>query len=255
MNTPHYSVEALYTCLNRQRVATFEEISENLGDPSRATVFRLFDQSEVLSSYSHRGKYYTLRSIPRFDAQGLWEYDTVQFSRFGNLLQTLKTFVERSECGCSARQLQDQLGVETKHALVRLVRREEVQRIRLHATYVYFSANAVQSREQQKARRQQQAELPSALLGPKARLALDEAKAALLLFWATLDERQRRLYAGLESTKVGHGGDQYIAELFGIERHTVARGREELLRSDHGTDQIRKAGAGRQPVEKKRLKS
>jgi hypothetical protein len=30
---------------------------------------------------------------------------------------------------------------------------------------------------------------------------------AIVVFYSLLDERQRRLYAGLEATKIGHGGD------------------------------------------------
>ena len=90
------------------------------------------------------------------------------------------------------------------------------------------------------------------LLSPTA---VEEAKAALLLFWATLDEQQRRLYAGLESARLGYGGDQYVAELFGIERHTVARGRDELIRSEPPSNHVREPGAGRPSAEKKRPKS
>ncbi len=93
------------------------------------------------------------------------------------------------------------------------------------------------------------------MLGPKARLAVEEAKAALLLFWATLDERQRRLYAGLESAKIGHGGDEHVAQLFGIDRHTVTRGREELQEGSQGSEGVRRGGGGRVRVEKKRPKS
>src|SRR6266481_970445 len=39
----------------------------------------------------------------------------------------------------------------------------------------------------------------------------DELKAAILLFYSLLDEQQRRLYAGLESFKLGHGGDRQLA--------------------------------------------
>jgi hypothetical protein len=35
----------------------------------------------------------------------------------------------------------------------------------------------------------------------------EELKAAILLFYSLLDEQQRRLFAGLESIKLGHGGD------------------------------------------------
>jgi len=81
----------------------------------------------------------------------------------------------------------------------------------------------------------------------------DATKAALLLFFSTLDEHQRRLYAGLEALRVGHGGDQWIASLTGLDVHTVARGRRELCAHDlEPLDAIRHRGAGRPMVEKKR---
>ena len=78
----------------------------------------------------------------------------------------------------------------------------------------------------------------------------------LLLFCSMLDERQRRLYAGLESLKLGHGGDAYIAALLGLDPHTVAKGRKELINGElSASDNIRVKGAGRPLQEKKRLKS
>ena len=61
-------------------------------------------------------------------------------------------------------------------------------------------------------------------------------------------EKQRRLYAGLESFKLGHGGDRRIAEFLGLDVHTVARGRRELFRGDVQQEGVRKKGAGRKAV-------
>jgi hypothetical protein len=82
----------------------------------------------------------------------------------------------------------------------------------------------------------------------------DQLRAAIILFWSLLDEQQRRLYAGLESLKLGSGGDQQIADFLQLDPHTVAKGRRQLLAQDVRVDRIRKAGAGRKPVEKKRPK-
>ena len=82
----------------------------------------------------------------------------------------------------------------------------------------------------------------------------DELKAALVLFFSLLDERQRRLYAGLESLKLGHGGDRRIAELLGLDPGTVARGRTQLLTQDVDRERVRREGGGRPPAEKKRRK-
>ena len=83
----------------------------------------------------------------------------------------------------------------------------------------------------------------------------DETKAAIILFFSTLDERQRRLYAGLESLRLGHGGDSRIAGLTGLDVHTIAKGRSELLERDVQLERIRRPGAGRPSLEKKHRKS
>ena len=71
-----------------------------------------------------------------------------------------------------------------------------------------------------------------------------------MLFYSLLDERQRRLYAGLEAMKIGHGGDAQVAELLGIDPGTVARGRRELLAGDIEPGRVRRAGR-REALDKK----
>ena len=46
-----------------------------------------------------------------------------------------------------------------------------------------------------------------------------------------------------------------MAEILGLDVSTVARGRRELLEHDVNVERVRKAGAGRKAVEKKRQKS
>jgi len=65
-----------------------------------------------------------------------------------------------------------------------------------------------------------------------------------------LDEHQRRLYAGLESKKLGYGGDQQLALITGMDVETIAKGRHELEQAEP-TDRIRAPGGGRIRVEKK----
>jgi hypothetical protein len=82
----------------------------------------------------------------------------------------------------------------------------------------------------------------------------DELKTAILLFYSLLDEQQRRLYAGLESIKLGRGGDTLLADFLALEPHTVARGRQQLLNQDVASDRTRRQGGGRVSTEKKRPK-
>ncbi len=86
----------------------------------------------------------------------------------------------------------------------------------------------------------------------------DEVKAAIILFYSMLDERQRRVYAGLESLKLGHGGDRQLGEWLDLGPHTVAQGRRELLEAASLTPtayRVRRPGGGRPTLEKKRHRS
>lgn len=254
MKTPKYHLTVLKEFLSKHRVATMEQIRAALGDPARCTVFRKLAELEALNSYSHRGKYYTLRSIARFTAQGLWCFRSVCFSRFGNLLETAEAFVHRSDGGYSAGELKEVLGVKTKHALTQLVRDDQLQREKIGASYIYFSRDKRTARRQRGTRNAHAATSSAALIVSNPDLAIDEAKATILLFSSMLNEKQRRLYAGLESLKLGHGGDAHIASLLGMDSHTVSRGRQELINADCGGDTVRVSGGGRLSQEKKRLK-
>lgn len=77
------------------------------------------------------------------------------------------------------------------------------------------------------------------------------------LLVSRLDEQQRRWFVALESQRIGHGGDRLLSLITGMHVRTIRRGREELQRSliDVPKGRIRRAGAGRPPVEKKVLKS
>jgi hypothetical protein len=68
-----------------------------------------------------------------------------------------------------------------------------------------------------------------------------------------LDEQQRRWFAGLESKKIGYGGDTSVACITGLHVDTIRRGREELDAglANRPSDRVRQPGAGRPPVKKK----
>jgi len=255
MNKAKYSIQAIEKFLKHHKIATFEQLKAALGNPARCTIFRKLAELEYLSSYSHRGKYYTLRSIAQFGAMGLWNYRSVWFSRFGNLLDTAEALVHQSEVGYTAAELKEVLHVKTKHALTQLVRSDRVQREQFDSIYVYLSGEDHIADQQRRARKVHTKRSSASLMVVNPDLAAEEAKATVLLFSSMLNERQRRLYAGLESLKLGHGGDAYIAALLGMDPHTVARGRQELIDGDLSRDRIRAEGGGRLPQEKKRPKS
>jgi len=71
---------------------------------------------------------------------------------------------------------------------------------------------------------------------------------------AELDERSRRLFAGLLARQLGHCGIQQVAEITGLSCKTIRRGlRESELGQAESSDRVRRPGGGRKRVEKKRL--
>jgi hypothetical protein len=55
---------------------------------------------------------------------------------------------------------------------------------------------------------------------------------AMQFTFASLNERQRRLFAATESLKLGHGGIVYLAALLGCHRRTIERGLTELRHAE-----------------------
>jgi hypothetical protein len=250
MRTPSFLPDQLRTFLRAKKIATLPELKQALGTTVDTTVFRKLKELSYRSSYSHRGRYYTLAEIPQFDSLGLWSVHSVWFSRWGTLVTTVETLVNAAPQGYFANELQQILHVEVKDALLQLVEQRRLARQQVTGWFLYCSPDAAVRRRQVLAR-QALSPIPGS---SAAEVSPEELKASLVLFSSLLDEQQRRLYAGLESLKFGRGGDQKLAELLQLDPHTVARGRKQLLAQEVEWDRIRKPGAGRKPVEKKRPK-
>ncbi len=238
-----YQAENLRKLLLKQRIATIEELKAVLGTGTDLTVLRKLKELKYYTSYSHRGRYYTLEEIARFDELGLWSFDVVRFSRHGTLIRTVEVLVETSEAGYFTFELESILKVSVKDALRKLYEENRLHREKVGNRWLYCSKDPHRLKKQLEYRADEEGELETGFFP-------DELKAAIVLFFSLLDERKRRLYAGLESLKWGHGGDRKIANLLGLDEKTVARGRRELLDQDLDYDGIRKPGGGRRPLKK-----
>jgi hypothetical protein len=255
MRTERYPARDLIKLFKQHTIATMGQLKEALGTEAEATVFRKLAELSYRTSYSHRGGYYTLDTIPVYDEWGLWSFRSVWFSKRGTLLSTAAQLVDESEAGFSVAELESILHVEAKGALLKLVVKERIGREKFGGRNVYYSRSSAKRKQQLAARRVWESE--TRLGGPLVEAAVmpNDLKAAIVLFFSLLDEKQRRLYAGLESLKMGHGGERQIADLLGLDAGTVARGRRELLARDVEVERVRKAGGGRKPLEKKRRRS
>jgi hypothetical protein len=250
MRPTSFDPQILRKYLLRHKIAPLPELKQILGTTANLTVFRKLKLLDYLSSYTHRGRYYALRESVRFDDAGLWSFESVWFSRHGTLVATIESFVNQALNGWFADELADALHVEVQDPLHDLVRVGRLRRIEVNGRFLYTAADSKQSRDQIRARQTVSA-VPLVADASALQVSPEELKAAILLFYSLLDEQQRRLFAGLESIKLGHGGDTTLAAFLGLDPHTVARGRQQLLDQNVMLGRSRHSGGGRKPVEKK----
>jgi hypothetical protein len=253
MRPPAFSSVSLRKLLLHDKIATLPDLKRALGTDVDLTVFRKLKELNYLTSYSHRGRFYTLREIARFGADGLWSCEPAWFSRYGTLRSTAEVFIRSSEAGYFAEELSQLLHVEVQDVLHQLVQQNRITRELVSGLFLYTSIDPATRQRQRLTRRSNQA-VPTVIDASRLEVSPNEMKAAIILFYSLLDEQQRRLYAGLESIKLGHGGDSLLAEFLGLDPRTVARGRRQLLDQDVQVGQIRQPGAGHKAVGKKRPK-
>ncbi len=244
-----YAAERLRIAFQSAKVMTMDLILEVLGSPTRMTAFRKLAALDYRASYSHGGRYYTLNDIAKYDAHGLWRFDDAHFSMHGCLLDTVEHLVNASAEGCFARELNALVQVGVHNALAKLYQGGRLNREQFGGEFLYISAVIGQRQLQRREQRLIQAAEPSPQSDPAFGQVTAEHFHALL---NALNEKQRRLYLGFESLKLGHGGDVRIARISGINVKTIARGRIELESGQFTMDRIRAAGAGRPSVKKNR---
>ena len=233
MRPTEFSADTISALLRKQTIATLPEVMAALGPrASRRTAFRKLKDLDARTSYSHRGGYYTLDALADFDEHGLWSFAGVRFSRAGTLIATAESFVNHAEAGHFVDELDNLLAVGTQDPLRKLVGDARLTRHKLAGQFLYCAVDRAQQTHQLRARRLLQATPGLVRPLPEADLMPEELRAAIVLFASLLDERQRRLFAGLEALKCGWGGDRRIARLLGIDPSTVAAGRRQLVERD-----------------------
>jgi hypothetical protein len=119
-------------------------------DYSVPSVRRFLSQTGYYSSFTHNGKWYTLRSIPRFSRDGLWFYRNIGFSKAGSLTNTLIDLTSQSPAGMTAEMLGDKLRCRCHTILVQLCRRGKLQREKGGRSHVYLAADPHTAKDQRR---------------------------------------------------------------------------------------------------------
>ena len=145
-----------------QKVGTIDELADLL-QCSVSTARRRLKLWKAHTSFNRNGRYYVLPDVARFDADGLWRYRGVGFSRYGNLTQTVVGLVSNCPAGLRAAELRNLLGLEPRSFLSAFRDHPALRRERHRGRFVYFAAQEEIFREQRRRRMAMSpvAEMPS----------------------------------------------------------------------------------------------
>lgn len=121
------------------KIITIEQLVRFL-QCSAITARRRLKKWQTYTSVNKNGRYYTLPQIPVFDQNGLWRYQTVLFSKHGNLKQTIVELITDSKSGLSAVELADIIGFAPNSSFLSQIKDAAgVRREKHQGRFIYFS--------------------------------------------------------------------------------------------------------------------
>lgn len=172
MPPPSLPTKRLKKLFQRRKCWMLADLAQTL-DYALITVRRFLKQIGYFRSYSQNGKWYTLRSSPEFNREGIWHHRGIGFSKHGSLTATISFLVGRSSAGLSARELAQKLQHPCHAVLTILHKAGALDRVKVQGEFRYLSTAEPINRQQ----RQQAA----AASPPSAATSLSTQSAVLLL--------------------------------------------------------------------------
>lgn len=123
-----------------KKVQTVTDLSEIL-QCSLITVRRRLREWDTCTSYNKNGRYYTLRSIPTFDKNGIWRYRDIYFSKYGTLKNTVIALAAKSKQGLDHAELSQIIGLNPKCFMARYKELPGLKKERYEKHIIYFSSD------------------------------------------------------------------------------------------------------------------
>jgi transposase len=160
-------LDQLKQLFNQRPCWTLKELSQKLGY-APGTIWRFLKLAGYFRSYTHNGKWYTLRNVPHFNRDGLWWHQDIGFSRQSNLIATIEHLLARSSTGFSTTELEAQLRHPCQTVLSHLHQGGRLLRIKTEGVFRYLATQPKLQKRQRLQIEAQQAAQPSPALSAQA---------------------------------------------------------------------------------------
>ena len=144
-------LRSVLNSLENMKVFTLERLVSSLSCSIPTARLKL-KQWGAYTSYNQNGRYYTMSTVPCFDNNGLWHYEDIYFSRYGNLKNTIVQLVGKSPCGLTGKEIGALVRLDPRSFLHHFRNAGGIQREKPEGVYVYFSDNRVTYKQQRESR-------------------------------------------------------------------------------------------------------
>lgn len=113
----------------------------------KRTVQKHLREMNCFTSFTHKRKYLTLPETPKFDENGIWFFDDIGFSRFGDSLDTILALIKNRDEGYMREELEGILRISISKQIQTLLFREKLDRIKLGGRYLYLPGETIKNKK------------------------------------------------------------------------------------------------------------
>jgi len=164
-------LKSVFKVLEHIKVFTLDQLISSLSCSTPTARLKL-KQWQAYRSYNQNGRYYAMPTVPRFDENGLWYYEDISFSNYGNLRNTVVHLINNSPLGLTGNEIGTLVRLPPRSFLHHFRDVAGIHREKREGVYVYFSDDPGRYKEQLQNR--------SRVLIPTGKL-LSDADAVVIL--------------------------------------------------------------------------
>ena len=140
-------LESVFKFLEEEKVFTLDQLVSSLSCSTPTARLKL-KQWQAYTSYNQNGRYYTMPTVPRFDENGLWFYEAISFSKYGNLKNTVVHLINTSPIGLTGNEIGNLVRLPPRSFLHHFRNVAGICREKREGVYVYFSDDVDRYKEQ-----------------------------------------------------------------------------------------------------------
>jgi len=141
----------VFRFLESLKVFTLDKLVSSLSCSTPTARLKL-KQWKAYTSYNKNSRYYAMPTVPRFDENGLWYYEDISFSKYGNLRNTVIHLINNSASGLSGSEMGDVVRLAPRSFLHHFRNVAGIHREKREGIYVYFSEDPDRYKEQLQSR-------------------------------------------------------------------------------------------------------